>query len=212
MQILDEVAASVCMAGSILPWAPDPKKILVSSAQAVAARCLIQFLGNGGKISQVLSALIFSYEASRTVSLIHEVGHFMVAKLLTQVPPKMHFTSSDGGYTVSNLSSLTPFGQRLSKRWTACLITIAGPFLQSLACAVLWASSPLLQSQKWEGYLKTTALLGIISTGMYAVKGLVSTEKTYDFVQLRALGIHPLIAGTICLGLPLGIVIRSRRL
>jgi hypothetical protein len=150
----------------------------------------------------------FGYFTGRnTQNLIHETGHALAAFVGYRNPrPQIEINPFIGGSTQFYKTSLTPFGKKIGPVATTCLMIASGPALALFVSTALLIIGLSLREKypHLAKYLIGWSLLDFFNNACYAYSALhtVSSDLGHDFVHLKILGLHPLIATIGIVALP----------
>ncbi|WP_420421551.1 hypothetical protein [Simkania sp.] len=144
--------------------------------------------------------------ATRQV-LIHESGHYLAIELLFEkAHPSIEVFPLIGGITHWKSSRyLTDWGKSLGSENAKAVVAAAG----TVATQLLNIPA-LVVGHYWGGqmgsYLQASAFISALGDATYALSALSSNpSSSSDFGRLKKYGIHPLIAATTAMLIPLAV-------
>lgn len=140
------------------------------------------------KVAELASHLLFAADAQKGFTMVHEMGHWAMGKLLVQKEPSIalnHFTGSTSYYA----RELSSFGQILGQRATVCTIAIAGPLFDLLATGALIAVGSALQPDHpvLGSAILFSSGMNVVKCIAYPLSALCSEDLSNDYVLFSRL-------------------------
>ncbi len=161
-----------------------------------------------GFLNYLVPAAFDSLVYTNAAVVVHEGGHALAAQALIKNPRvNVKVNPFEGGLTSYRFGALTKAGEFLGRSNSKLIIAAAGPVLAIATATVTFGTAIALRKKHPElsRYLKTTAIGDFIQHIFYAISALwtSSAQKSHDFVQLMAGGIHPVAAAVSMLAIPI---------
>ncbi len=216
IRVLSELAIALALTAICIPfvatWAIAVKMLaacltmaILNTTIQIAAKRFIPKERNSLPES-FCAANFYQFGASNAMSLIHETGHFCVAKTLFKGAFQIQIIPFAGGWTKWSTRYITPIGLRLGLRNSIFLITLAGTALALLTASVILVAGIALRHSypKASHYLAAIGAVPFIQHADYALSALrwPPGDLGHDFVRLKAFGIHPIAAAITILSIP----------
>jgi|GEM_PF-5024463 hypothetical protein len=171
----------------------------------------VRFFRIGAPIFQWAIPILSLHTSMSLMTLIHELGHGLAAKIFTENSVRIRlFSLTSGGTQLQSPieeAPLSQLGGLLGRRKVKIAYIATGPLLQSLVSfACLKAGSYMKESMpEISRQCLTLGAFSLINLGFYSIEALTSSNlrKGHDFGDLKKMGIHPIAALTVIVAIPL---------
>ncbi len=169
-----------------------------------------QLLQTGINILNYLAPVTFSslVDSQTRALIVHEGGHALAAGLLVKNPRfQININPFNGAQISYRLGALTKLGEFFGRANTKLIVAGAGPALAVATATIGYGASLVLNKSNPElsRYLNMIAVDVLVAHVLYALSALwtSTTQKSHDFIQLMAGGVHPVAAAISIIALPL---------
>ncbi|PIS02690.1 MAG: hypothetical protein COT85_01275 [Chlamydiae bacterium CG10_big_fil_rev_8_21_14_0_10_42_34] len=141
-------------------------------------------------------------------TLIHETGHSLAAlALYKNSVPQIEIYPFAGGTTQFYKSSLSALGKKIGPAATTCAVIASGPAFTLMISAVILSVGLLIRETHTHlsKYLISWGALDFLYHAKYAYSAIHTDawNLTHDFVHLSIFGLHPIVAATTILAIPI---------
>ncbi len=174
-----------------------------------ASQALVRWKIKSITAAEIISPNLFAFIAgSHMHTLVHEIGHAVVSKIVFKNPrPQIILFPFTGGRTKFKTGELTYLGNQLGRRQSLAFTVCAGPGLSLLVSSLAMFVGRVVQNRfhTLALYLIAYGRSDLFAHAAYALSANLtsSSRPSHDFFLLSKVGIHPIAISIIFVAIPL---------